>query len=141
VVDRREGAATDWSLAVHLLALYDDDGPTPTDLAGAVGIEQATMTRTLQRMERDGLVRREPDPHDRRSVRIRLTRRAREIEPEVKAAAGRINTAVLAALPDEERQRVLSSLGTLIDAAQAITDTSSHLVQGIRRAPSSRSAR
>lgn len=99
------------------------------------------MTRTLQRMERDGLIRREPDPHDRRSVRIRLTRRAREIEPEVKAAAGRINTAVLEALPDEERQRVLSSLGTLIDAAQSITDTSSHLAQGISGAPSSRFAR
>lgn len=102
----------------QLLTLYEEDGLTAADLSRAVGIEPATMTRTLQRMERDGLIRREPDPDDARRQRIRLTDRAWSIEAEVKAAAGRINEVVLAGLPPADRERLLSDLDTAIDRAQ-----------------------
>ena len=53
-----------------LLALYDRDGQSLTELCRAVGIEPGTMTKTVRRMERDGLVLRHHDPDDRRSVSI-----------------------------------------------------------------------
>ena len=43
------------------------------DLATAVGIEGPTLTRHLDALERQGLVRRRQDPADRRAVVVELT--------------------------------------------------------------------
>src|ERR1700752_1743183 len=43
------------------------------DLAAAVGIEGPTLTRHLDALERQGLVRRRQDPSDRRAVVVELT--------------------------------------------------------------------
>ena len=43
------------------------------DLAAAVGIEGPTLTRHLDALERQGLVRRGQDPADRRAVVVELT--------------------------------------------------------------------
>ena len=48
------------------------------DLARVAGVEQPSMAALLARMERDGLVRREPDPADGRSSLVSLTAEATE---------------------------------------------------------------
>jgi DNA-binding MarR family transcriptional regulator len=49
-------------------------GPTtPAALAEEAGVTRATMTGIIDTLERDGLVSREPDPHDRRIIRVQLT--------------------------------------------------------------------
>jgi DNA-binding MarR family transcriptional regulator len=45
------------------------------ELAAAEHVTPPTMTRLVAGLEADGLVRRDPDPEDRRSVRIRATAR------------------------------------------------------------------
>ena len=47
--------------------------------------------RTLQRMERDGLITRRPDPEDRRRTRIHLSPRAHDIRAELVAGATTVN--------------------------------------------------
>jgi len=74
-----------------LLSLFVEDGLTQAELGRRVSIEQPTMANTLNRMERDGLVRRVPDPADRRRVRIHLTDAARALEPQLIAAAREVN--------------------------------------------------
>jgi DNA-binding MarR family transcriptional regulator len=54
-------------------ALRDGKSMRQKDLAGLAFIEQPTMAQTLARMERDGIIRREPDPADKRSSLISLT--------------------------------------------------------------------
>jgi DNA-binding MarR family transcriptional regulator len=50
-------------IALHLL----DAGPlSQTDLARRARVETQTMSRTIERLEREGLVERQPDPADRR---------------------------------------------------------------------------
>ena len=56
-----------------LLSLWDEDGLKANELGKRAGLEPSTMTGLLDRMERDGLVKREPDPNDRRAHRIHLT--------------------------------------------------------------------
>ena len=51
-----------------LLCLWEQDGLTQRELYERVKIEQATMSNTLKRMERDCLIYREPDPADRRKA-------------------------------------------------------------------------
>jgi DNA-binding MarR family transcriptional regulator len=100
-----------------LLALYDRDGQTPTELSRAVGIEPGTMTKTLQRMERDGLVLRRRAPRDGRSVTIHLTEQSRRLEPTLKAAATRINALVTRQLTPRQSQTFMRTVGALISEA------------------------
>lgn len=51
-----------------------EGGPrTPAELAEAAGVTRATMTGLIDTLERDGFVKREPDPDDRRMMSVRLT--------------------------------------------------------------------
>ncbi len=59
-----------------LFALWQGDGISMTALAERTALEKSTLTRMLDRMEADGMLRREPGP-DRRSVRVTLRPRAR----------------------------------------------------------------
>jgi len=46
---------------------------TPASLAEESGVTRATMTGLIDTLEKDGMVVREADAHDRRTVRVRLT--------------------------------------------------------------------
>lgn len=64
-----------------LLCLWTQDGQQVGELGRCAGLEPSTMTGLLDRMERDGLLTRSPDPEDRRAWRVHLTeegQRARE---------------------------------------------------------------
>ena len=50
-------------IALHLLG---EEPTNQTDLAERARVENQTMSRTLDRLEREGYVLREPDPQDRR---------------------------------------------------------------------------
>jgi len=100
-----------------LQTLYEEDGLTQTELARRLSIEQPTMANTLKRMERDGLVRRAPDPDDRRQARIHLTEEARYLEKPLAASAREVNARALAGLDAAEAvvfmallRRVVSNL-------------------------------
>jgi len=54
-------------------------GISPCDLAETMRVERATVTTLIDGLERDGFVRREPAPGDRRSIRIRLTPKGRRL--------------------------------------------------------------
>ncbi len=56
-----------------LMSLWREDGLRVIDLGRRAGLEPSTMTGLLDRMERDGLVERRPDPADRRVLKIFLT--------------------------------------------------------------------
>lgn len=83
-------------------------------LTEIAGIEQPTMAATLSRMERDGLIRREPDPHDRRSVRFSLTATTQAKLPAIRAAVDTMTAEALAAVPGEGREAFTAMLGTMI---------------------------
>lgn len=101
----------------QLLSLYESDGQSVTELAAAVAIEHSTMSRTLARMERDGLVVTRPHPSDGRSRQIHLTDHARELEPLLKAEAEAVNHQFLAALSPEASDQLLALLKGVVAAA------------------------
>jgi DNA-binding MarR family transcriptional regulator len=61
-------------LAVLLMSHTADEPQTVRGLAGALGVQKPIVTRALDRLEDHALVRRIPDPADRRSVFIELTK-------------------------------------------------------------------
>lgn len=46
---------------------------TPTELMQSAMLSSGAMTNRIDRLEKLGLVARKPDPHDRRSLQVRLT--------------------------------------------------------------------
>jgi len=56
-----------------LAVLHERADRTMNQLAELTTIDRTTLTRALDKMVRERLVERRGDPHDRRSVRLRLT--------------------------------------------------------------------
>lgn len=77
LLDRDLRARTDLDLQVYdaLLHTFEagDDGIRMTDLARQIALSKAGLTALIDRLERRSLVRRVPDPADRRAIRITLT--------------------------------------------------------------------
>ncbi|MBN2688705.1 MAG: MarR family transcriptional regulator [Deltaproteobacteria bacterium] len=57
--------------------LYDDDRLTSSELGKKTGLDSATLTGILDRLEAGGFVERRQNPDDRRSIRIHLTEKGR----------------------------------------------------------------
>ena len=98
----------------QLLALYQTDGLTQAQLCEQVEIEQPTMANTLARMQRDGLITREPDPHDRRRSLVTLTGRARDLEPDLVAAARDVNALATGGLTHQQVTTFMTTIATVI---------------------------
>ncbi len=91
-----------------LLMLWEAEGATQAELAERLAVEQPTMANTLKRMERDSLIRRVPDPQDRRQAHVHLTPRGRELEEVLTASARDTNAVALADVSSEERELFLA---------------------------------
>lgn len=69
-------------LALHALV----DGPrTQRQLAAASQVEEQTMARVVERLERTGHVTRERDPEDRRRLQVQLTEAGHDAYTEITA--------------------------------------------------------
>jgi DNA-binding MarR family transcriptional regulator len=62
-----------------LLFLWANEDLSQRDLSRLMAIEESTVTNTIDRMERDGLISRMRTPDNRRRNQLRLTERAREL--------------------------------------------------------------
>jgi DNA-binding MarR family transcriptional regulator len=97
-----------------LLFLWARDGMSQAELSRVVAIEPPTMVRTIDRMARDGLVTRVPDPDDGRLTRIYLTERGRSLRDELIPIAIAVNEATLGRLTPAEGRTLRRLLGKLV---------------------------
>lgn len=103
-----------------LIELWNEDGLTQREILDRLEIEQATLANTLSRMERDGLIRREPHPRDKRAVRNFLTEKGRAIETEAMVAAGQADEALFKGFRRFERELMLEYMRWAIDNARKL---------------------
>ncbi len=105
-----------------LLALYERDGQTQAELCQLVRIEQPTMANTLNRMQRDGLIVREPDPSDGRRSLIRLTARARDLESRLVAVADEVNEVATGGLDTDQVHALMAAVSLAIANLEAVAN-------------------
>ncbi len=84
------------------------------DLALCARIEQPSMAQLLSRLERDGMIKRGPDPDDGRSSLISITRKALGIRPESDAAVDAGNDMAVAGMSEAEIKMLIDLLQRLI---------------------------
>jgi DNA-binding MarR family transcriptional regulator len=87
-------------------------------LAEAIGADKTRIIDVLDDLQARGLIRREPDPDDRRTRLLTLTPKGRRLRDQVRRAIRREENRVLTALPAEERSVFLQALQRLHDAAR-----------------------
>ncbi len=85
----------------------------PTDFAGSLMLTSSGTTKRLDRLERAGLIAREPDAADRRSTLIALTDAGRELVDAATAAHLANEHRILAGLTEAEQQRLADLLRKL----------------------------
>jgi DNA-binding MarR family transcriptional regulator len=89
---------------LHLL--WEREGWAHSELAGAMHVEPATVTKMLQRMERRGFVQRRPDPEDERISRVYLGEAGRRVRERLEQALRELERELLSGFTEEEGEQL-----------------------------------
>lgn len=87
---------------------------SPGQLAAETLVTSGTMTNRIDRLEAGGHVRREPDPLDRRGVRVVLTAAGRSVVDDTMSNLLLREDAILSVLDDAEREQLADLLRILV---------------------------
>jgi MarR family transcriptional regulator, lower aerobic nicotinate degradation pathway regulator len=101
---------------LRILGILRDREPTMADLATFTGLERSSISGLIDRAAQRGLIVRTADPRDGRSVRVSLTRQARELVPEVTAAVGDRIKPLTSRLSFGEQKRLIALLTKALGA-------------------------
>lgn len=104
-----------WSV---LVVLWEVDGLTQKELSERVTVETATLSRTIDRMERDGLVQRRRSESDRRQVHVYLTDFGAGLWRDLVPQAEAMLALALAGISDHEEAQLRSLLKRVIKNVQ-----------------------
>lgn len=103
----------------HVLTYLRKYAPAPVgELARVFGLKQSTLTSLLDRLEGDGLVRREPNPSDRRSLLIHLTGRGRELTARINRMLERLEDDIRARLRRTEASGFHAVMAAVADVTR-----------------------
>ncbi|WSC18828.1 MarR family winged helix-turn-helix transcriptional regulator [Streptomyces sp. NBC_01387] len=87
-----------------------------SELSAMLGLEKSSLTGLVDRAERRGLVRREPDPQDRRAVRVALTVDGSTVAGDFYADTTARMEALADGIGPAERDRLAAVLGRVVRA-------------------------
>lgn len=82
------------SVGFALLNIHSEEGTPATKIGPLMGLETRSLTRLLKSMEEKGLIFRQTDKNDRRSVRIYLTKAGMKNKEKARETVLRFNEAV-----------------------------------------------
>jgi DNA-binding MarR family transcriptional regulator len=101
-----------------LLGALRRSGPpyrqSPGKLAEDIGLSSGAMTNRLDRLEAAGLIRRLPDPDDRRALKVELTDAGWQAWQDSVGAQARKEALVASALDQEEKEQLNALLRRLM---------------------------
>ena len=88
----------------------------PRDLLDSMMVSSATMTHRLDKLEKRGLVKREPDPTDRRGVIAKLTPAGKRLIDRAAESHTRMEAGLLASLNKKDTAELIRLLRILGEA-------------------------
>jgi len=96
-----------WAL---LIALFRNPGVSQKEVADLLEVEPISVGRLVDRLERNGLIERRPDPADRRIWRLNLTAAAGPVLKRIGVQRAELAEMIGAGVPDEMRATMLEGL-------------------------------
>jgi DNA-binding MarR family transcriptional regulator len=106
------------SIGFALLNIHSEEGTPATKIAPLMGLEARSLTRLLKSMDEKGLIYREADKTDKRSVRIYLTREGKKNKEKARETVLRFNEAVREQVPVQKLEvffEVLQEINKMIE--------------------------
>lgn len=103
-----------------LLALTEQEGLYQRELAEALEIENATMVRLLDGLERQSFIERQAVQGDRRAKRVVMTEEGKELAEQVEKLAGDVRKDLLKGVSNEELSVALRVLRKMSDSMNNI---------------------
>jgi len=103
------------------LLLLECQGPQrSTDIACALGFAPRTVTEAIDGLERDKLVKREPDPKDRRAKIVSITDVGRTVISAAQQPQHKTIEAIFAVLTEEQKQQLKEIIRCLSEKTEAL---------------------
>ncbi len=106
------------SVGFALLNINSEEGTPAMKIGPLMGLEPRSLTRLLKSMEEKGLIYREADKIDKRSVRIYLTKEGKKNKEKSRETVLRFNEAVREEIPNDKLDvffEVLQEINRMID--------------------------
>lgn len=98
-----------------LFVLWETDNIPISVLSQRTGLAKTTLTSMLDRLESSGHIRREPDPDDRRTVRIRLTETAEALREKYERVSAMMSDVFYKGFSDDEILAFEKGLGKILE--------------------------
>lgn len=96
-----------------LACLWQQNGQAPSQIAANLNLDSSTITGILDRMENKGLLKRTPDPGDRRALKVVLTEAGSALQEPIDKIISEANEEVMEGLSLSERETLKILLGKL----------------------------
>ena len=96
-----------------LMHVWDTGAQRQTDLAAEFDTDSASMTRTVQRLERAGFVRRRPDPFDGRATLVESTPAGLALRGRVEQLWSQLEDDTVGDMPASQERQLLRGLRKL----------------------------
>ncbi len=118
--------AAAWGLTSHqfwmLVAVHETPGISGVEIAARTRANAPDVSRALAGLAGRGLVRSEPDPHDRRRTRIWLTRAGSRVTKELMPVARALREAIVAGMSADEVASLCAALQRVIENLDALEE-------------------
>lgn len=99
---------------LRVLGILRDRKPTMAELADYLGLERSTVSGLIDRAVQRGLVEKNTDPADGRSVRVSLTAQARRLAGGIVAEIGELMLPLTGRLNADEQKRLTELLAKVL---------------------------
>jgi DNA-binding MarR family transcriptional regulator len=106
------GLTTPKARALSVLSVID--GPLIRELSVFTVVEQSTLSRALDQLDADGLIRREADPQDSRATRVFLTEAGRGVFETLWPHMAEAQARMFRGIPDDERRVFVGTLQKML---------------------------
>lgn len=90
--------------------LYHQDGLTQQELVNSTNMKAPTISVAIRTLEEEGMVRREPDPKDMRSVRVYLTEKGRAVDEEFREQLRQTDRLLMQNISEEDEELLIRLL-------------------------------
>jgi DNA-binding MarR family transcriptional regulator len=106
------GLTTPKARALAVLSVVE--GPLIRELAVYTVIEQSTLSRALDQLQTEGLIRREVDAADSRAVRVFITKAGRETFESLWPHMAEAQARMFRGIPEDERRAFVATLQKML---------------------------
>lgn len=111
ILDRQDITPIQWGV---MSAILEEPGTCQKHIAKRVGIDPVTLGQMIGALEKNGLVKRQTDPGDRRGRRLFITRRGTGLRHRLRPSMLQAQERVLVPLTKTERASLLDMLARVV---------------------------